>query len=68
MEMYYLLITISGTVVIPEQYSKSQCENIEKSYKNSPIGAMCIPAPRSILCSYNIPNTNQAVSIPCGVK
>lgn len=48
MEMFYLYIWLSGSaVIIPEKYTKEQCDNAGKvavgSYK-------CIPAPKHTIC------------------
>lgn len=45
MEMFYLVLSLNSTVVIPEKYTKEQCEAI-KSSMNSVIGKICVPAPK----------------------
>jgi len=50
MEMYYLVILLYGrqaisSVVIPEKYTKEQCEKVKASVRDD---AICVPTPVSI--------------------
>lgn len=67
MEMFFLLLYFSNTfapVVMPQPYSKEQCEKLSKEYIS--MRGICIPAPvykPTSMCNMAVGNV--AFPVPC---
>ena len=49
MQLYYLVLTIISTVVMPDKYTASQCNTVVSVYASSTVKAVCIPAPKCVM-------------------
>lgn len=58
MEMFYLIVKLNyASVVIPEKYTKEQCDIISKPLKaNNNTDAYCILAPAGNYCKFHLIN------------